>query len=59
MQKTGKSSSLVKCLSGYLLVIINMVFILADEVSQEVPRPPATTVNSSSHMRFQHTDAKR
>jgi hypothetical protein len=44
---------------GHHLLIINMVPILADEVSQEVPRPPATTVNQSGHIRFQHTDAKR
>lgn len=29
------------------------------EVSQEVPRPPATTVNQSGYTRFQQTDAKR
>jgi hypothetical protein len=44
---------------GYLLVIINMVPVLADEVSQEIPRPTATAVNPSGYMQFHHTDAKR
>jgi hypothetical protein len=44
--------------SDHHLVILNMIPVLADEVSQEVPRSTAAMVIPPVHLRVRHPDAK-
>jgi len=44
--------------SDHHLVILNMISVLADEVSEEVSRSTATMVIPPGHLRVRHPDAK-